>query len=83
MRLDLFRKSGEEEYWTTSILEQPREQIIIYEAGVLVIDEHLQVIMHNPKLLNDFFVGLEDRALRFMRDHENEWVMPVEYYADE
>jgi hypothetical protein len=64
--LDLFRKSGEEEYWVTSILEQPRAQIIIYEAGVLVIDEHLKVLTHKEKLLKDFFVAVEDGALRFV-----------------
>ena len=76
-RFDLFRSSGDEEYWTTTILEQPSALIIVYEAGVLLIDESLKVLMHKKKLFNDFFVAIEYNGLKFKRDHEDEWVMPL------
>ena len=75
---DLFRQTGLEEYWTTTILEQPQSLIFIYESGVLIIDERLQVAMHREKLINDFFIAIEGNALRFSRDHEEEWLMPME-----
>jgi len=56
-------------------LKQPHALIFIYEAGVLAIDERLQVLMHEGKLLNNFFVGIEDNALKFVRDHEQDWLM--------
>ena len=77
--LKLFRKNGLEEYWTTTIVEQPAKLIIIYEAGVLVMDESLKVLLHKPKLINDFFVGFDNRAIRFVRDHDKEWLMPLDY----
>ena len=78
-RLDLFRETHLEEYWTTTVLEQPRALIFIYEAGVLAIDERLQVLMHQKKFINDFFLAIEDNALKFVRDHEEEWLMPLDY----
>ena len=77
-RFDLFRQTGLEEYWTTTIVEQPQSLIFVYESGVLVIDERLQVVMHHEKLINDFFVAIEDNALRLSRDHEDEWLMPLD-----
>jgi hypothetical protein len=77
-RLDLFRQSRFEEYWTTTILDQTTALIIIYEFGVLVIDETLKVLMHKKKLMNDFFVSIENNVLKFVRDHEEEWLMPLD-----
>lgn len=74
----LFRKWGEEEYWTTQIIEQENGAIVIYEAGVLAIDEALQVRWHKPKLLNDDFVAVEGNLLKFARDHDAEWFMSLE-----
>ena len=76
-RLTLFRETHLEEYWTTTVLEQPNTLIFIYELGVLVIDERLRVLMHEGKLLNDVFVGIEVNTLKFVRDHEQEWLMPL------
>jgi hypothetical protein len=76
-RLDLFRETGLEEYWTTIVLQQPQALIFIYENGVLVIDKRLQVLMHQEKLINDFFVAIEDNALKFARDHDEEWLMAL------
>lgn len=78
-RLDLFRETGLEEYWTTTVLEQPHALIFIYESGVLAIDDRLQVLMHEGKLINDSFLGIADNALKFVRDHEQEWLMPLAY----
>lgn len=76
-RFDLFRRTGLEEYWTTTILEQSQSLMFVYESGVLVIDERLQVVTHREKLINDFFVAIEGDAVRFSRDHEDEWLMPL------
>jgi hypothetical protein len=78
-RLDLFRKHALEEYWTTTVFEQPQAIIVIYEVGVLVIGETLQVLLHREKLINDFFVAIEDNALKFLRDHDEEWLLPLDY----
>ena len=77
-RFDLFRSYGEAEYWTTTVLERPSALIIVYEAGVLLIDESLKVLMHKKKLFNDFFVAIDDNGLKFVRDHQDEWHMPLD-----
>ena len=82
-RLKLFRDAGTEEYWATTILEQPQALIIIYEAGVLVIDERLQVLMHQKKFFNDSFITIEENALKFVRDHDEKWLMPLDYLLGE
>jgi hypothetical protein len=74
----LFRRSGEEEYWTTVIKEKNAGIIIIYEAGVLAINETLQVQWHEPKFFNDDFVGIEGDALNFVRDHDLRWLMRLQ-----
>jgi hypothetical protein len=76
--LQMFRRRGEEEYWTTRIIELGSEIIVIYDAGVLTIDEMLQVRWHKSKLLNDDFVAIERNTLKFVRDHDREWFMRLE-----
>jgi hypothetical protein len=49
--------------------------ILIYEAGVLLIDDSLAVVWHKPKLLNDEFVAIEGAARKFVRDHDFSWLM--------
>jgi hypothetical protein len=74
----LFRKWGEEEYWTTRIIHQQDAVFIIYEAGVLAIDGTLQVRWHKPKMLNDEFIAVERSAFKFVRDQQTEWFMRLE-----
>lgn len=74
----LFREWGEEEFWTTRILEQGGRVFVIYEVGVLAIDEMLHVRWHKPKLLNDYFVAVENDVLKFTRDHNAEWFMRLD-----
>jgi hypothetical protein len=76
--LSLYRKWGEEEYWTTSMLEDEKGIIVIYEAGVLAIDDALQVRWHSPKLLNDNFSGMEHDTLKFDRDGDTTWFMRLD-----
>ncbi len=66
--LALFRRWTESEYWTSKIVEHGQMTILIYEAGVLVIDDSLRVVWHKPKLLNDEFISIEGGALKFLRD---------------
>ncbi len=58
-----FRRAGEEEYWKTTLLEWDNSVVVIYEAGVMAVDELLQVRWHTPKLLNDCFVNQMARIL--------------------
>jgi hypothetical protein len=74
----LFRKWGEEEYWTTEFIEQGGGVIVVYEGGLLAIDEALQVRWHKPKLLNDQFVAMEGNTLKFVRDHDVERFIRLE-----
>ncbi len=74
----LFRKWGEEEFWTMRILDHGSGVVVIYEAGVMAIDEALQVRWHKLKLLNDQFVALEGNVLKFARDDDAEWFMHLE-----
>jgi hypothetical protein len=74
----LFRKWGEEEYWTTEFIEQGGGVIVIYEGGVLAIDEALKIRWHKPKLFNDQFVAMEGNTLKFVRDHDVERFIRLE-----
>jgi hypothetical protein len=76
--MPLFRTTGNQEYWVTQIVERDNSMIVIYEAAVLVIDEALNVVFHKRKFFNDDFVSLEGNAIKFLRDHEDEWFMPLE-----
>jgi hypothetical protein len=55
--ISTFREWGYEEYWKTQIIDRERQGIlIVYEGGVLAIDETLAVRWHTPKLYNDELV---------------------------
>jgi hypothetical protein len=73
--LALFRTWGNAEYWTTTMIEHNQLMIIIYEAGVLIIDRLLDVVSHKPKYFNDVFVDIKDEALTFVRDNTLRWSM--------
>ena len=75
----LFRNCGDEEYWDTLLIERPHDLIVIYEAGVLVIDGGLDGRFHEWKLYNDIFVAAEGDVLKFVRDHETEWSMKLDF----
>jgi hypothetical protein len=78
----LFRRWSEAEYWTTEVVNYKDELILIYEAGVMVINDLLQITLHRRKLLNDFFAGLDGQMLKFRRDHDDEWLMPLAKETD-
>ena len=73
-----FRKWGDEEYWVTEIIQRQGAIVIIYELGVLMIDEALQVRWHQPKYLNDDLIAVAGDALKFSRDGEEEWLIRLE-----
>ena len=73
-----FREWGDEEYWVTDIIQHQRAIVIIYELGVLMIDEALRVRWHQPKYFNDDLVTVEGDALKFSRDGEEEWFIRLE-----
>jgi len=73
-----FREWGDEEYWVTDIIQQQAAIVIVYELGVLMIDEALQVRWHQPKYFNDDLVAVAGNALKFRRDGEEEWFIRLE-----
>jgi hypothetical protein len=76
--IKLFRDEIDQEYWKTEFVPRENRLIIIYEAGVLVLDDNLSVRSHQPKLFNDLFQGMDGNAIRFIRDHEQEWLMMLD-----
>lgn len=72
-----FRTYAEAEYWETKIIERPSDAVLIYEAGVSVIDEDLRIRCHKPKFFNDFFVAIEGDSITLLRDHDTEWRMQL------
>jgi hypothetical protein len=71
----LFRRLDCSEYWTTQVIEDRQRIIVIYESGVLALDEDLRVRWHRKKFFNDVFVSSEDDVLKFVQDHDTPWNM--------
>jgi hypothetical protein len=80
--LQTFRTYKNAEYWNTDIIARPHDVVIVYEAGVLVVDEALAPKFHKSKLFNDFFASLEGDSVRLLRDHETEWRMQLADTSD-
>lgn len=76
--LATFRECGDEEYWVTEIIQRQDAIVIVYESGVLMIDEALQVRWSQIKYLNDDLVAIEGNALKFSRDGAEEWILRLE-----
>jgi hypothetical protein len=69
---------GAAELTASEIIRHQDALIVIYESGVLMIDEALQVLWHQSKYFNDDFVAIEGRALKFSRDGQEEWLIRLE-----
>ena len=67
------RADRDEEYWTIDTIYRNEGIIIVYETGVLRIDEALEVRWHKRKFVNDFFIGLREDFLVLSRDDGPEW----------
>lgn len=72
-----FRTYADAEYWETKLIERPSDAVLIYEAGVSVIDEDLRITCHKAKFFNDFFVAIEGDSITLLRDHNTEWRMQL------
>jgi hypothetical protein len=75
--LTTFRTYTDAEYWETRVIERPNDIVIIYEAGVLAVDEDLNIKCHKSKLFNDIVASIEGDSLRLLRDHDTEWHMQL------
>jgi hypothetical protein len=75
--LKTFRTYTDAEYWETRVIERPNDIVIIYEAGVLAVDEDLNIKCHKSKLFNDIVASIEGDSLRLLRDHDTEWHMQL------
>jgi hypothetical protein len=74
---DLWRRWEDSEYWSTEFLEAASGVLIVYEAGVLLLSEHLDVKWHQKKYFNDSLSGVEGNAVKFLRDHDQEWAISL------
>ena len=72
-----FRTYADAEYWETKLIERPSDVVLIYEAGVSVMDEDLRIRCHKAKFSNDFFVAIEGDSITLLRDHDTEWRMQL------
>jgi hypothetical protein len=72
-----FRSFEDAEYWATKFIQRAHDIVIIYEAGVMVLNETLNVTFQKRKLFNDFFVSMEADSIKFVTDHETEWHMQL------
>jgi hypothetical protein len=68
-------EGSDTEYWVTELHQVGAKTVIIYEAGVLCLDESLEVLWGTRKYYNDFSRGIIDGRLRFLRDHDEEWFL--------
>lgn len=71
--MPLFRQVGDAEYWILQIVDQDDRLYLIYEGGVLALDDAFTKLWHVRKFFNDELVSIEKEALRFCRDHELKW----------
>jgi hypothetical protein len=75
--LSLFRHYQDTEYWETKFITKSSDLVVIYEAGVLILDANLHVVFHKKKFLNDFFISLDGDRAKFLQDDAFEWVMDL------
>lgn len=73
----LFREDSLTEYWTTLLCEKQDDLLIIYESGVLILDDLFHVRFHQKKMINDVLINVGKNSLTFVRDHETEWSMDL------
>lgn len=73
----LLRTRGTEEYWSMQFVKWRSNLVVVFEAGILVIDSELRPVWQHGKLFNDTFVSLEGDTLTFLRDHEEKWQLQV------
>ncbi len=59
-RIGLFRTWDCAEYWSTEFAESSEGLMIVYEAGVLVVNQCLTPIGHIKKRFNDVYRGIHD-----------------------
>ena len=71
------RVSDLTEYWETQFTQINDGLIVIYETGVLALDQLLEVRWHTRKYINDFFASMANGSLNFLRDHDLEWSMQI------
>ena len=75
--LRLFREDDLTEYWDTLLFDRQDTLLVVYESGVLVLDDLFHVRFHQKKLINDVLANLEKNRLMFVRDHETEWYLDL------
>ena len=67
------RESRDGEYWDLNPVPCEHGVLLVYEAGVLLVNEQLQVVWHRKKFYNDRFDGLDGDVLNFLRDEADHW----------
>ena len=72
-QIALVREDGDEEYWSLNIFHGVKESVVLYEGGILVLDDLLAVRFHQKKLFNDKLIEMDERRLKFQRNESIEW----------
>ncbi|MBA5871845.1 MAG: hypothetical protein GDA68_17905 [Nitrospira sp. CR2.1] len=73
----LFRENRFTEYWNTLLFDRQDDLLIVYESGVLILDDLFRVRFHQKKMINDVLSNVGKNRLTFVRDHETEWSMDL------
>jgi hypothetical protein len=73
----LYRESAYAEYWETQLTETDLGLLVVYEGGVLLLDEDLRVVWHRKKYFNDFFGGIQGEKLSLLRDHQKKLILSL------
>jgi hypothetical protein len=72
-KVDLLRRWQDAEHWTTELVTVTAGLLIVYEAGVLLLTDELDLRWHQAKYFNDTLARVEDDVAVFVRDHDQEW----------
>lgn len=73
----LFREDRLAEYWSTLLFNRQEDLLVVYESGVLVLDDLFRVQLHHRKMVNDVLSNLGKSRISFVRDHETQWFMDL------
>lgn len=72
----LFREASDEEYWELKAVLLPRGALVVYEGGVMLLEESLKVRWHIRKRYNDSVELVENGCVHFLSETGERWFIP-------
>jgi hypothetical protein len=72
-----FREWRFAEYFATDFFSCEGGMLIVYESGVMLVDEALAVRWHDPKYFNDIVHRVSNGVITLLRDEELEWTIAL------